>query len=227
MTRETWPLLQELSAHLEDSSTLTDGFFYAAAARLAESIVDRDPKTIADLSSGLRTLFEQLAKKTPADLVGVLSTPHKSPSIHHAFSMGQLAFAQQLAGYVSSRRASSQFVEAIHDVKLRQYVSALAKADLSGTQLSTLVKERVETVSRKLADLRRIGITDFRREGVHIINFLTPAAKAVFDAEQTDYESHRAHETDARLSWIEQQRGLLPEHLRSAVTFDSHRRMPC
>ena len=55
----------------------------------------------------------------------------------------------------------------------------LACGDKTNSELSDEVGERVETVSRKLKKLRDIGAADFRRDGVHVYNFLTPAAKAL------------------------------------------------
>jgi DNA-binding transcriptional ArsR family regulator len=61
----------------------------------------------------------------------------------------------------------------------KPYIDALASKDLNGKELAETCGEAEETVSRKLKQLRELGITEFRREGTRFYNFLTPAARSV------------------------------------------------
>lgn len=166
--------------------------FAAIAEQIEEALVAHDRTSMDRLRDRLESLFvDTLKSASTAVAAAVRGTARQDSPEVYAYVLGQLSFGQAVVAQAAERRADNGFLEMLHAPKYVKYVEALANDDLNGKQLADLTGEAVETVSRKLKELRAAGAVDFRREGTSNLNFLTAAAKscshssesfAVFDA---------------------------------------------
>jgi DNA-binding transcriptional ArsR family regulator len=166
--------------------------FAAIAEQIEEALVAHDRTSMDRLQSKLENLLVDTLKSAPtAAAAAVRGSAHQDSPEVFAYVLGQLSFGQAVVAQAAERRADNGFLQMLHSAKYAKYVEVLAKDDLNGKQLAELTGETVETVSRKLKELRAAGAVDFRREGTSNLNFLTAAAKscshssesfAVFDA---------------------------------------------
>lgn len=180
MSGEQWELLESIQKKLNEVSDLPPGIMMAIADHLEEAISASSRKPLKALSDQLQELFNLLLRLAPHAAVNAIRNPAiRRTSEYAAFTLGQISFAQLLAAQTSEHRADDNFLATVRDYRYEKYINALYQRDYTGVELSRVGNERVETVSRKLKDLRELGITDFRREGNRIVNFLTPAARSV------------------------------------------------
>ena len=181
MSKEQWELLESLPEDLKVSD-LPPGIMFAIADRIEAAISAASRSPLHDLSTQLAGLFNKLFRAAPIEAVNAIRrlTPG-SASEDAAYMLGQISFAQLLTAQSYVRRADDNFMPTIQDRRYEKYLNALYGQDATGVELADKTGECVETVSRKLKQLRELGITDFRREGNCIINFLTPTARSVLE----------------------------------------------
>ena len=102
----------------------------------------------------------------------------------------------------------------------------LIDAELSGVEIAEQLKKDEAEVSRRLKLLRQMGAVECRREGNKVINFLTPAARAVARARNMGALGAGAHPGQMRpdvLDALDSHRKELPKELRnSLVLVGSH-----
>jgi DNA-binding transcriptional ArsR family regulator len=165
----------------EIEPTFTSATFAGIADEIEESIGARDRKQLVELQARLADDFMAALRTAPSSVVAAVrgSLPEEVPEAL-AFVLGKLSFAQLLTAQAAERRADDCFIDTLHAPKYKPYVIALERADLNGVQLAKITGESEETVSRKLRDLRKLGIVEFRRDGTSAINFLTPVARAAY-----------------------------------------------
>jgi DNA-binding transcriptional ArsR family regulator len=133
------------------------------------------------LADDLNRLFRRLWARLPQEArVAIQGTTGDALGFKKAFAAGQVSFANAVAGQMSELRESEDFRVAVLGRKYAKYMSALAQGDKTGVELVAAVGVEDATVSRRLSELRELGITDFRRDGRTIVNFLTPAARSVY-----------------------------------------------
>lgn len=156
--------------------------FLSIATRLEEAISSPLKADLAQLSDELTEVFRLLMKVAPADAIAAVRASSKaSDESLVAYFLGQLSFAQLVASSATEKRADDIFHQVIKDKKFAMYIAALYKNHVTCGNLAESVGSWPETASRKLKELRAVGVTDYRREGVNIINFLTPAAVYVIE----------------------------------------------
>ena len=179
MSSGHWALLESLQQTLNKCSDLQPEIMLELADRLEEAVSASSNQPLQALSEQLIALFNQLLHLAPtqaADAAYDSAAPDSAESA--AYRLGQVSFAQLLASQTLLKRAGDEFMAVMQDHRYVQYIKALAVKDCCGVDLAALTGERIETVSRKLKDLREQGIADFHREGNKVLNFLTPAAQA-------------------------------------------------
>lgn len=182
MSNNHWALLERIQQGLNKVSDLPPTMMLAVADRLEETIAISTRSTLEALAKQLADLFNTLLSVAPiATVNAVRGSASLNTAENAAYLLGQVSFAQLLAAQAAERRVDDGFSQAINDHRYRPYLHALFKQDCTGTELADETGERVETVSRKLKELRALGISDFRREGTAFCNFLTPAARAVLN----------------------------------------------
>lgn len=222
MEQARWSFIDRLLDKLahEHSDGLPQEVSSIIAEHLEEVLSTSSRAELGGVSSQLANLFKRLLKKAPRPVADAVRGVGGDNVAKWSYSLGQISFAQLLAAYATDRRADDNFVQTLKDDSFSEYIRALATKDMIGLELANFVKERAETVSRKLKRLRELGITDFRREGTSTINFLTPAAKAVLH----DRPSLQKKETTTRVVACTQMEKLLdrrhiPRHMRHSQNF--------
>lgn len=193
------------------------------ADRLEEAIVAPSQEELSSLSSELIELFNRLFKQLPRPAANAVRGSSTASAEDLALYMiGQVGFAQGLAAKSSEKRVNDQFFEIIQDSVYQRYLSALFNGEHTGTQLSEVVQERQETVSRKLRKLRELGVTDFRRDGVSALNFLTPAGRKALES----YGFKKTRNPTVREK-INEIKINLESHMRAPMTFSSEKGVVC
>lgn len=164
-----------------DLKRLTPHALEQIADDLEEAI--SNPKRVAldQLSGELYKLMELVLRSLPDESRTAIKSYPKDMSAHvQSYLSGQIAFAQHLASLASSKRVSDDFYKMFEEAWAKPYIKALYELKPSSSELATLVSSRPETTSRNLKKLRSVGIADFRRDGVSVINFLTQPAREVW-----------------------------------------------
>lgn len=183
MSEHHWALLANLKENLHSLDELPPTIMDAIAERLEEAILGSSKSPLQALTEQLADFFDALLQLAPPETAAVMRHTAHNPALEGAYLLGQLDFAQLLAAGCNERRAGDEFLVSMNDRRYKDYIRTLFEHDCTGTELAEAVNERVETVSRKLQNLREMGLTDFRREGVRLVNFLTPTARAAYPME--------------------------------------------
>jgi len=219
MLTERWALLESIHENLKSYTDLPPAVFSLIAERLEDAISATSRQPLAMLSEQLIELFYQLLSTAPTEAAAaVRGTAAAEPSAQAAYLLGKLSFAQLLASQTYQRRADDNFMVIMRDQRYKNYLQALFQKGCTGVELAAISGECAETVSRKLKILRELGITDFRREGTRLVNFLTPVARTVLH-ENTEFESFRGVEVaESRSPFVSKLlAGLEPQYQRSAT----------
>lgn len=165
------------------------------------------------LDDAIRARFSMLS----ADQRRVLVHEDDEPPASSAFALGQLEFAQLLVSQVAEHRPDDEFIRSLNDRRFINYVRNLASADLTNVELSAALGVEEETVSRNLKKLRLLGLSDYRREGKHVVNFLTPAARNLYGKLAKSADSR----SEVSLSMMAALKEKTPVFLQKTLTFSS------
>lgn len=212
--KDRWDMLDRLFA--ERGLALPAEIYAELAERLREAIAARDPALLTALAAQLTDLSAAAANQAAPEALAA-AEGRGIESSAHAFALGQLGFAYQIAAAAAQKRADAGFEATLMKEPFIRYVRAIYAGDLTGTALAEAVDQRAETVSRNLKVLREIGAVDFRREGTNLINFLTPAARhLVAEVEGPILRTNLAPVVRERLA--DEHRGLR-DFMRSTQTF--------
>lgn len=189
------------------------------AGHLEAAVSSHSLQELQVLSDALAKLFNQALRKAPADsITAVRNSPTADLAHRSSYMLGQISFAQLLASKVLISRPSDEFDTVLYDAAYVGYIYKLSEASRTNTALSEMLGERVETVSRKIKKLRELGITDFRKDGVHVINFLTPAAKYSFDLVRAKSVIETITAPSKSFS-LDRANGKLPPYMKQVQTF--------
>lgn len=222
-----WPVLETALRAAADDAAIPSGTFAAVADRLRSAIDAPDAARVRDASDILEQFYRQMASAaSPA--VQAVSRGLEDGDIAASYVLGKIAFAQLLAARIADTRADDRFVNHVRDNRYLPYIQAMYAEPLSVSALREKVGTRIETVSRKLAVLRSIGIVTSRRQGTVIVNMLTPAAKDTIDALGLAPAQEIAATIKPRdvQQTLEKARGTLSPHMQGAQPFRgrSHQR---
>lgn len=177
---------------------LPSSFLMIVARRLIAASASSSQTDVKATADDLGELFGQLwSRLSPQGRSAIRNHEFDVSGLKEIFTAGQMSFANAVAAQMSELRESDDFREAVLGKKYAHYISALAANDLIGTQLANIVNVAEETVSRRLSELREFGLTDFRRDGRNIVNFLTPAARSVYET-RLQLKNTLAVEIDSR-----------------------------
>ena len=181
---------------------------------------DRNQLKLASdaLERGFRALLAGAPKSAQQAVIGGQS----GSAERAAFDLGQINFAQAFAAQAYERRADGDFAAVIVNSQYEQLIRALAERPMSGVDLATRLATTVETISRKLRDLREKGIADYRQEGTHRMNFLTPPAASVVQDLGLAPLPRAQHENSAEAALREVTDRLEP-YMQTVATFNSRR----
>lgn len=177
-----------------------------------------------ELEQELVNLLHEVLKRCPLEaLLAVQGMEDAGETAQAAYVMGQISFAQALVSQNVAHKVCDEFKAAVlHELNV-DYVRALYSCDLTNKQLVGIVGKVEESVSRRLKKLREWGITDSRKQGVNVINFLTPAARKVFENSGRLEQKCKLPSEDSSISkvslvtirLVERKTNALPSHMKS------------
>lgn len=203
---------------LDNLDQITSGRFELLAEAIEISVATQggdglhlDHETVLSfLNRNYRSLTPETKTKVTAD----------GSEAARLFKLGQVSFAQLILGVAARKRAPSVFQNYFENDPHRAYVRLLLSRDCTNAQIAEELRVRPETVSRKLKELRDVGITDFRRIGTNCFNFLTPSARAVAKAaNHTPVDAPQSSEEV--LEMVRQTKESLPPYMRARMTFST------
>lgn len=169
-------IIEELKAWGCSPDKLPTQFF----AVLADNINDVYSASHADIAAELRADLEHLVNimlESSPELVPLLTSSDSETKHRLAYQIGQINFAQRLAASQAEHKLKNEFIQEAQSDQYAEYLRLLAEKDHKNSELIDLLKHSPETISRKLKTLRGWGLTDFRRDGKQVINFLTKAGR--------------------------------------------------
>lgn len=174
----------------EVDQLLPVSFYAGLADRLEEALLaprkDALLNLLVEIGRLLDVRLERAGPAVRAALSGQGDGGAPQNSIEIAAELGRLSFALLMASQAADRRVPEDFSVLLKAEPYAAYVTALVAGERTNTELRERLGEASETVSRKLRALRDSGVTDFRKEGRRIVNFLTPAAWACLDTESQE-----------------------------------------
>lgn len=224
MLNDRWSLLNDIQERLKSPSDIPPELMFAIAERLEEAISASSNTPLKILRGQLIELLDRLLHTAlPETIDAVRGSGSANVAASEAYVLGQVSFAQLLAAQVAERRVDDHFVDTLRGRRFEKYLRALVDSDRTGVELAEITEECAETVSRKLKSLRELGVTDFRRDGTSLFNFLTPTARAVISESKAFPDEDMAHiEKERELTLI---RSTLPPHMQKPMTLSPQRSM--
>lgn len=218
MTNE-WDLLRQLPRTVPNAGDLPSGLYPAIASRLEEAIAEGSREGLMAIQEELASFFKTYLRQSSREVVdAVRGAPYSEPNAAAAYALGQISFAQLLAGQIGNRRVDETFAIAIQEnIAL---LRPLLERDRTGLELAEATGLRPETISRKLKTLREAGVIDYHRDGTSLYNFLTPAAKTIASSVEDAVTQDRRSGSVVRRAVSSRQSRLSP-HMRCAMTFAS------
>lgn len=180
------PLSYTVESALEASNAnlqlLSEALFSNIADRLEEGVSSHSKRPLKVLSEQLFKLFQMHFRKVHPRVRDAVRAKESAPTeVMQAYKLGQLAFAQLCAAQAQEHRADDVFMEYLRQSSLVLYFKALLEREMTSQELATETGNQPETVSRKLKQLREVGIADFRKDGRQVFNFLTPVARGALE----------------------------------------------
>lgn len=151
------------------------------AEELEEALCDPRPDSLKAISAELGILFKSVFQALPSNhKEAIRNSLNAANTDGHLFVAGQIGFAKHFASVAMAKRAENDFYDLFKASWVKPYIRALATSDLSSSELAKVIEAEPETVSRNLRKLRDVGISEFRKDGRSVINFLTPAARELW-----------------------------------------------
>lgn len=144
---------------------------------LEEALLSSSSQKAGEIHDALMEVFrDSLAKSSDQVRSAVLSKVTSELAHRESFALGQLSLAQLLAAQALDRRASDEFNDFLKDKANMAYFKALCEKSQTNKDLSVIVSQTEEHVSRKLKRFRELGIISSKRMGTAAVNSLTAAA---------------------------------------------------
>lgn len=216
--------LYGLQQDFDGPVALSSVFFSALAAQLLDALSNATGAQIESLESDLSQVIRRALKSAHPDAIAVIQGRRCEGPAADAYALGQIGFAHQLAASAANSRIDESFLNALKATKFVVHLEELHKGERTNKQLAQISGQSDENVSRLMKELRKQGITDFRKDGTRVINFLTPVARQIWSSrkEQAD-EIHDIYVGDLApqvAKAFDQIRARLPSHMKSAPSFD-------
>lgn len=174
------PLLDRAAEQFgaNEGASLPEGVLTVIADHLRSALEDAGHDALEQTEEELRSFFLKAIAVAPKEAQSAAQGTG-SAAASAAFSLGQAAFAHLLAARVVDMRVDRDFVKTLKDRRYLPYLRSMLEGPKDGVTLARMVKEKAETVSRKLAVLRGHGLVSARQEGTRMVNRLSPAARAM------------------------------------------------
>ncbi|NNB46322.1 helix-turn-helix domain-containing protein [Pseudomonas chlororaphis] len=183
MTTATTNFFADLAPAADRPLGLSADLSTIIASYLSDALNNRSRNQLAEISDDLASLFKGALRLAPPEVVDAVLGDDMESVIRTSYEMGQLSFSRLISSSVLARRMDDGGDGVVLDSANKKYLCVLYNNDLTNTELSNVTRQRVETVSRRVKKLRDLGLLEFRREGVNVVNFLTPFAKATLESQ--------------------------------------------
>lgn len=219
----SWNFLSELSNELDETARheLPPGTATVLSDRIIAALGREDRLGLDEAQAELEQFYLKRLSAAPSSAAAAARGDEEGPASEEAaFSLGLVGLAHAIVARAASRRVDDAFERRLRSKQLERYVRLLIDAELSGRELAERLGKDEAEVSRRLKLLRQIGAVECRREGNRIVNFLTPAARAVARARNMGALGAAAHPGQLRpevLNSLDGYRQGLPEELRGAM----------
>ena len=208
---------------LSSPAELPPSVFAGVSSRLVDALSSASSAPIAALEQSLSAAIRQLLTRSSPQVIQAIKGSRDHRTELEAYALGQLSFAQQLSAYVVNSRIDDSYVRELSDKKWAPYLRELLLGERTNTELALSTQQAEETVSRKVKDLRALGITDYRKEGVYVINFLTPVARRILVAQKESHGLSLDREYASARGSVENMllrvKNDTPEYMRNPQTF--------
>lgn len=227
-----WDFLKEFSTEMNRSGQhdLPAGSTTILSDRIVSALNCEDRSRLEQAQAALEELYlARLVAAPTAAAAAARGDEKASPAEQAAFTLGLIGFSHAVVARAASRRIDDAFERRLRSKQLERYVRLLVDAELSGRDLAERLNKDEAEVSRRLKMLRQMGAVECRREGNRIVNFLTPAARAVARARNMGALGAAAHPASLRpevFDVLDNHRRELPEELRGSlilVAYDNRR----
>lgn len=145
---------------------------------LEEALLSSSSQKAGEIHDALMEVYQgSLAKSSDEVRSAALSKTASELGHRESFTLGQLSLAQLLAAQALDRRASAEFNAFLEDKANMAYFKAMCEEPRTNKELSTIVVQTEENVSRKLKRFRELGIVSSKKMGTAVINSLSAAAR--------------------------------------------------
>lgn len=205
---------------------LPSSFFSSVVSHLHDALSTPTSDLARVLENELSQVISRVLKHADPQAMAVGQGRVNSGALADAYAMGQLSMAQQLASQAAHAGVDQDFLDAFKTGKFIPFLNALFDAELNNKELKAIVGQTEENVSRRMKELRALGISDFRKDGTLVYNFLTPVARQIMSAQREVVDEVMAElyqdfqpGVGAVLECMARQS---PDHMRKAATFERH-----
>lgn len=212
--------VKQLLAQVGDGGlALTPSVVECVAEELESALVATSNTSLRELSQSLGNLVAARLAQLPEEARVQLGISDSSSVIESVFALGQLEFAHLLAAQAAERKVSDEFVSSLSDRRFIGYIELLKDDDMTNVELANKLSVEEETVSRNLRKLRGLGVTDFRREGKNVVNFLTPAARSIISIKPSSTNEAKKLSREDLLSSLTTE---IPDFLKTPLNLSPH-----
>ncbi|VVO74350.1 hypothetical protein PS838_01467 [Pseudomonas fluorescens] len=177
------PAQNPLIAFASDSAKpfgLSSHFESVLADFLEEALLAKSRHRSVEIASLIEGLLDKCMMDAQPEVSIAVTHPNDAPfELREAYIIGQLSLAQTVATTHINKKVCSRFLSTITDEANLKYIRALLDKELSNTDLADIVNHSEEHTSRKLRELRELGIIESHKMGKWSMNFLTSAALGV------------------------------------------------
>ena len=219
----SWNFLSELGDELDRAGRheLPPGTATIFSDRIIAALGREDRLGLEEAQAALEQFYLRRLSEAPEPAAAAARGDEQAPAAEEAaFSLGLIGLAHAIVARAASRRIDDAFERRLRSKQLERYVRLLIDAELSGRELADQLGKDEAEVSRRLKLLRQMGAVECRRDGNRIVNFLTPAARAVARARNMGALGAAALPGQIRpevLDALDSHRQELPEALRGAL----------
>lgn len=204
-------------------SELSSVFFSSVASEMVDALSSSTAGPIKAIDQGLHVVIGSVLRHADPKAIAVMQGQSGAPqAVIDAYVLGQINFAEKLSACAASSRIEEPVLEMLRGRKYSRYLQVLMEGERTNTEFARLFNYAEETVSRTIRQLRKEGITDFRKYGTSVYNFLTPMARRILEMEKAQRDQVLGHEHGPALEVQDLlskfTRGL-PEHQQKSMTF--------
>lgn len=207
--------LNPLIAYATDSSKpfgLSSHFESVLADFLEEALLAKSRDRSIEIAGFIQKLLNKCIGESNTEVNSlVVSSEDARSDLREAYLLGQLSLAQLVTATHINKKVCSKFLAAVADETNRKYIKALIGGEQSNQAVAEAVNHSEEHTSRKLRELREIGIVESRRMGKRSMNFLTAATLGVM----SEFGEHSPNQSEEAVVVFELANSVLSPIMRN------------